>query len=67
MDERLGELADRVAGIEDQIGELVMDALRAQMGDAVSALHAKSLERELAKVRRSLTKAEVILRHLASG
>ncbi len=54
-------LADDVAAIERRVSDVIFDAVRAQLrGDASDA---KDLERRLAKVRRSLQKAEYLLRH----
>ena len=59
--ESLDDLADEVAAIEHRVSDAIFDAVRAQLrnDDADSA---KELERQLAKVRRSLQKAEHLLR-----
>ncbi|HEY1761401.1 MAG TPA: hypothetical protein VGG17_02305 [Acidimicrobiales bacterium] len=59
--ESLDELADEIAAIEHRIADAIFDTVRAQLrnDDAESA---KELERQLAKVRRSLQKAEHLLR-----
>ena len=61
MSETLGELADEIAGIEQRLTDVIYDAVRAQM-HTEDADAAKELERLLAKVRRSLVKAEALLR-----
>ena len=59
--ESLGDLADEVSDIEGRVADAVFEAVRAQMrGDGAD--EAKELERRLAKVRRALQKAEVLLR-----
>jgi hypothetical protein len=58
------ELADEVAALEDRVSEVIFDAVREQLRGA--STEAKELERHLAKVRRSLQKAEALLRHLTS-
>jgi hypothetical protein len=58
------ELANDVAALERRVSDVIFDAVREQLrGEAGGA---KELERELAKVRRSLLKAEAILRGLES-
>lgn len=59
--ESLDDLADEVASLERRVSDAIFDAVRAQLrnDDAESA---KELERQLAKVRRSLQKAEHLLR-----
>jgi hypothetical protein len=59
--ESLDELADEIAAIEHRVADAIFDTVRAQLrnDDAESA---KELERQLAKVRRSLQKAEHLLR-----
>lgn len=60
--ESLGDLADQVAALEERVADAVYEALRDQLrgGDAETA---KAMERRLAKARRSLQKAEHLLRH----
>ncbi len=59
--ESFDDLADEVADLERRIADAIFDAVRAQLrGD--DAENAKELERELWKVRRSLQKAEHLLR-----
>jgi len=55
------ELADEVSSIESRVSDAIYDALRAQV-NADKPENAKELERRLSKVRRSLQKAEVLLR-----
>jgi hypothetical protein len=54
-------LADEVAAVERRVADAIFDAVRAQMRDD-DADEAKELERRLSKVRRSLQKAEYLLR-----
>jgi Mg2+ and Co2+ transporter CorA len=55
------ELADDVSGIESRVSDAIYDALRAQV-NSDEPENAKELERRLSKVRRSLQKAESLLR-----
>jgi hypothetical protein len=55
------ELADEVSSIESRVSDAIYDALRAQV-NADEPENAKELERRLSKVRRSLQKAEALLR-----
>jgi Mg2+ and Co2+ transporter CorA len=55
------ELADEVSSIESRVSDAIYDALRAQV-NADEPENAKDLERRLSKVRRSLQKAETLLR-----
>lgn len=58
------ELADEVAALESRVSDVIFESVREQLrGDADGA---KQLERQLAKVRRSLLKAEAVLRDLES-
>jgi hypothetical protein len=59
--ESLDDLADEVASLERRVSDVIFDAVRAQLRDD-DAESAKELERQLAKVRRSLQKAEHLLR-----
>jgi len=59
--ESLDDLADEVAAIERRVADAIFDAVRAQLRDD-GADTAKELERQLARVRRSLQKAEHLLR-----
>jgi hypothetical protein len=59
--EGLDELANEIEAIEQRVTDAIFDMVRAQMrGD--DADHAKELERLLSRVRRSLQKAEHMLR-----
>jgi len=55
------ELADEVSSIESRVSDAIYDALRAQVNSDEPS-DAKELERRLSKVRRSLQKAESLLR-----
>ena len=55
------ELADEVSSIESRVSDAIYDALRAQVTEDEPD-NAKELERRLSKVRRSLQKAESLLR-----
>jgi Mg2+ and Co2+ transporter CorA len=55
------ELADEVSVIESRVSDAIYDALRAQV-NSDEPENAKELERRLSKVRRSLQKAESLLR-----
>jgi hypothetical protein len=59
--ESFDELADELASLESRISDVIFDTLREQvrLGGSDSA---KELERRLSKVRRSLQKAEMLLR-----
>ncbi|MBU6495567.1 MAG: hypothetical protein KGR42_04020 [Acidobacteria bacterium] len=61
MSETLSDLADQVSALERRVSDALYDALRAQVRDE-DAENAKELEKRLAKVRRSLIKAESLLR-----
>lgn len=54
-------LADEIAALERRVADAIFDALRSQL-HAEGAAEAKELERQLSKVRRSLQKAEAVLR-----
>ncbi len=57
-------LADEVSAVEGHVADALFDAVRAQLrGDARSA----ERERQLARVRRSLVKAEALLRELSEA
>jgi hypothetical protein len=59
--ESFEELADDVAAIERRVADAIFNAVRAQLrSDGADA--AKEQERHLSKVRRSLQKAEHLLR-----
>ena len=59
--ESLDDLADEVASLERRVSDAIFDMVRAQLRDD-DADNAKELERHLSKVRRSLQKAEHLLR-----
>jgi hypothetical protein len=59
--ESLDDLADEVASLEQRVSDAIFDMVRAQLRDD-DAETAKELERNLSKVRRSLQKAEHLLR-----
>jgi len=59
--ESLSGLADEIASVQGRVSDLMYDALRAQLRSP-DADEAKEMERRLAKVRRSLQKAEMLLR-----
>lgn len=61
MSSSLDELANDVARLEERVSDALFEAVRAQLRDD-DAEAAKELERRLAKVRRSLVKAEALLR-----
>ena len=61
MAESLTELADAVSEVEQRVADAIFATVRAQLRDAASD-DARELERRLAKVRRSLQKAEGLLR-----
>ena len=59
--ESFDALADEVSALESRVSDVIFDTLRAQLR-AEGADEAKELERRLSKVRRSLQKAEMLLR-----
>lgn len=59
--ESLDDLADEVASLERRVSDAIFDMVRAQLRND-DAENAKELERNLSKVRRSLQKAEHLLR-----
>jgi hypothetical protein len=59
--ESLHDLADEISSIETRISDVIFDTLREQVREGGSE-EAKELERCLSKVRRSLEKAEMLLR-----
>ena len=59
--ESLDGLADEIASLESRVSDVIFGALRDQLR-AEGAGDAKELERRLSKVRRSLQKAELLLR-----
>ena len=59
--ESLDDLANEIASLESRVSDVIFSALRDQLRtDGVG--EAKELERRLSKVRRSLQKAEMLLR-----
>jgi hypothetical protein len=59
--ESLEELADEVAALERRVSDVIFETVREQLrGEDAEA--AKALERQLSRVRRSLQKAELLLR-----
>lgn len=61
MSSSFDDLADAVAALEERVSDELFSAVRAQLRDD-DADAAKETERRLAKVRRSLVKAEALLR-----
>ena len=61
MNESLSELADAVSELERRVSDVIFDSVRSQLRDD-DADEAHELEKRLAKVRRSLQKAEGLLR-----
>jgi Mg2+ and Co2+ transporter CorA len=59
--ESLDDLADEIAGLERRVADAIFDMVRAQLRND-DAENAKELERNLSRVRRSLQKAEHLLR-----
>jgi hypothetical protein len=57
----LDDLADEIAGLERRVSDVIFDMVRAQLRND-DAENAKELERNLSRVRRSLQKAEHLLR-----
>ena len=61
MSETLAHMADDIASIERRVSDAIFDAVRSQLReDSVAEAH--ELEKRLARVRRSLQKAEGLLR-----
>lgn len=60
--ESFEDLAEEIAALERRVADAIYDAVRAQLrqGEADAA---KATERQLSRVRRSLQKAEHLLRH----
>ncbi len=61
MNDRLRELADEVSALEHRVSDVIFDTVRAQLRDDETS-DAHELEKRLARVRRSLQKAEGLLR-----
>lgn len=59
--ESLDDLANEIASLESRVSDAIFTTLREQLHDD-GANRAKELERRLSKVRRSLQKAEMLLR-----
>ena len=59
--ESFNTLADEVGALESRVADAIFDTVRAQLRSE-GAEDAKELERRLSKVRRSLQKAEILLR-----
>jgi hypothetical protein len=59
--ESFDALADEVGALESRVADAIFDTVRAQLRSE-GGEEAKELERRLAKVRRSLQKAEMLLR-----
>jgi hypothetical protein len=59
--ESFDTLADEVGALEARVADVIFDTVRAQLRSD-GAEEAKELERRLSKVRRSLQKAEMLLR-----
>jgi hypothetical protein len=59
--ESFESLADEVGALESRVADVIFDTVRAQLRSD-GADEAKELERRLSKVRRSLQKAEMLLR-----
>jgi hypothetical protein len=59
--ESFHDLADEIANLEHRVSDAIFDTLREQVRSGGSE-QAKELERQLSKVRRSLQKAEMLLR-----
>jgi hypothetical protein len=63
--DQFAEMASETNTLAERVSDLMYDSLRQQMSSE-RADGATDVERQLAKVRRSLTKAEQILRDLAA-
>jgi hypothetical protein len=59
--ESFQSLANEISELESRVADAIFDTVRAQLRSD-GAEEAKELERRLAKVRRSLQKAEMLLR-----
>ncbi len=64
--ESFADLADEIAALERRVADAIYDAVRAQLREG-EADAAKEIERQLSRVRRSLQKAEHVLRHYEDG
>ncbi len=61
MSESLSQLADAIEAIERRVSDVIFESVRAQLRDD-QAEEARELEKRLSRVRRSLQKAEGLLR-----
>lgn len=61
MSESLSDLADAISSLERRVSDVIFDSVRAQLRDD-EADEARELEKRLSRVRRSLQKAEGLLR-----
>lgn len=59
--EELAQIADDIAVLESRVSDVIFDTVRSQLRQGGPA-DAQALERRLTKVRRSLLKAEMLLR-----
>ena len=59
------DFADEIAALEQRVSDAVFDAVRAQLRDGAND-DARDAERRLARVRRSLQRAEAILRETST-
>ncbi len=64
--ESFADLAEEIAALERRVADAIYDAVRAQLREG-EADAAKEIERQLSRVRRSLQKAEHVLRHYEDG
>ncbi len=61
--ESLENLAEEIGSIEERVADVIFEAVRAQLAGENDG--AMELERQLSKVRRSLQKAQGILRAMS--
>jgi len=61
VSESLSQLADAIEAIERRVSDVIFESVRAQLRDD-QAEEARELEKRLSRVRRSLQKAEGLLR-----
>jgi len=61
VSESLSDLADAISSLERRVSDVIFDSVRAQLRDD-EADEARELEKRLSRVRRSLQKAEGLLR-----
>jgi len=59
-------LADEISSLEHRVADAIFDTVRAQLRSP-NDVESKDLEKRLAKVRRSLLKAEALLRGAEEG